>query len=270
MVPPTPACSQTWAREKASATSTFSPRSEPRFPPEIPQAQHRAKPVLWNTVAQYRVGKLFWPEVESNYTFYNGGSTEQREKAAGFRHPGHHHRQVRPAIPPIPNRVPASPLVPACKSLPQRFRLHVQPRAGYDRALDLLERTSPPQAEVTMPGSLPAFLFEHPQIKCIAKVLLYHLFFTMLQIRECYGYVNDQHYRLLKTCEFVKYSSTSATLKYGTKRGRPRSCVPRPPAFDVRLHPYRKQPGPRVHAFKHAGVLCVRCVTERIHDSTCI
>jgi hypothetical protein len=29
---------------------------------------------------------------------------------------------------------------------------------------------------------------------------------------------------VLKTCEFVKYSSTSATLKYGTKRGRPRYC----------------------------------------------
>jgi hypothetical protein len=34
------------------------------------------RPVLWNTVAQYRIGKLFWPEVESNATFYKGGAND--------------------------------------------------------------------------------------------------------------------------------------------------------------------------------------------------
>lgn len=30
--------------------------------------------VAWNTVAQYHVSKLFWPEIESNATFFHGGS----------------------------------------------------------------------------------------------------------------------------------------------------------------------------------------------------
>jgi hypothetical protein len=34
--------------------------------------------VVWNTVAQYHVGKLFWPEVESNATFYHGGPNDGR------------------------------------------------------------------------------------------------------------------------------------------------------------------------------------------------
>jgi hypothetical protein len=34
--------------------------------------------VVWNSVAQYRVGKLFWPEVESNATFYHGGPHDGR------------------------------------------------------------------------------------------------------------------------------------------------------------------------------------------------
>jgi hypothetical protein len=32
--------------------------------------------VLWNTVAQYRAGKLFWPEIESNATFFKGGAND--------------------------------------------------------------------------------------------------------------------------------------------------------------------------------------------------
>jgi outer membrane putative beta-barrel porin/alpha-amylase len=32
--------------------------------------------VVWNTVAQYRIGKLFWPEIESNATFYHGGAND--------------------------------------------------------------------------------------------------------------------------------------------------------------------------------------------------
>jgi hypothetical protein len=34
--------------------------------------------VVWNTVGQYHVGKLFWPEIESNATFYHGGSNDGR------------------------------------------------------------------------------------------------------------------------------------------------------------------------------------------------
>ncbi len=34
--------------------------------------------VLWNTVTQYHVGKFFWPEIESNATFYHGGPNDGR------------------------------------------------------------------------------------------------------------------------------------------------------------------------------------------------
>lgn len=34
--------------------------------------------VVWNTVGQYRVGKYFWPEIESNATFYHGGPNDGR------------------------------------------------------------------------------------------------------------------------------------------------------------------------------------------------
>ena len=34
--------------------------------------------VAWNTVAQYHAGKFFWPEVESNATFYHGGTNDGR------------------------------------------------------------------------------------------------------------------------------------------------------------------------------------------------
>lgn len=36
------------------------------------------RPVLWNAVAQYRIGKLFWPEIENNATFYHGGANDGR------------------------------------------------------------------------------------------------------------------------------------------------------------------------------------------------
>lgn len=32
--------------------------------------------VVWNTVAQYQIRKLFWPEIESNATFYHGGAND--------------------------------------------------------------------------------------------------------------------------------------------------------------------------------------------------
>jgi hypothetical protein len=34
------------------------------------------RPVAWNTVGQYHIARLFWPEVESNATFYKGGSND--------------------------------------------------------------------------------------------------------------------------------------------------------------------------------------------------
>lgn len=34
--------------------------------------------VLWNTAAQYHIGKYFWPEVEDNATFYHGGTNDGR------------------------------------------------------------------------------------------------------------------------------------------------------------------------------------------------
>jgi hypothetical protein len=34
------------------------------------------RPVLWNTTAQYHLGKYFWPELESNATFYHGGAND--------------------------------------------------------------------------------------------------------------------------------------------------------------------------------------------------
>jgi hypothetical protein len=34
------------------------------------------RPIAWNTAAQYRIGKLFWPEIESNATFYKGGTND--------------------------------------------------------------------------------------------------------------------------------------------------------------------------------------------------
>jgi hypothetical protein len=34
--------------------------------------------VVWNAVAQYRVGKFLWPEIENNATFYHGGTNDGR------------------------------------------------------------------------------------------------------------------------------------------------------------------------------------------------
>jgi hypothetical protein len=34
--------------------------------------------VVWNAVAQYHVGKFFWPEIENNATFYHGGANDGR------------------------------------------------------------------------------------------------------------------------------------------------------------------------------------------------
>lgn len=34
------------------------------------------RPVLWNVVAQYRIHKIFWPEIENNATFFHGGPND--------------------------------------------------------------------------------------------------------------------------------------------------------------------------------------------------
>lgn len=46
------------------------------LPTGSPAITTAGRPVAWNTVAQYRFGKLFWPEVESNATFYKGGTND--------------------------------------------------------------------------------------------------------------------------------------------------------------------------------------------------
>ena len=34
------------------------------------------RPVLWNVVGQYRIHKIFWPEIENNATFFYGGPND--------------------------------------------------------------------------------------------------------------------------------------------------------------------------------------------------
>lgn len=46
------------------------------LPTGNPAITASGRPVAWNTVAQYRIGKLFWPEIESNATFYKGGTND--------------------------------------------------------------------------------------------------------------------------------------------------------------------------------------------------
>jgi len=44
------------------------------------------RPIIWNTTAQYRIGKYFWPELESNATYYHGGPNDG--KSQNFLTPG--------------------------------------------------------------------------------------------------------------------------------------------------------------------------------------
>jgi hypothetical protein len=46
------------------------------LPTGNPAITTSGRPIAWNTVAQYRVGKLFWPQIESNATFYKGGTND--------------------------------------------------------------------------------------------------------------------------------------------------------------------------------------------------
>jgi hypothetical protein len=46
------------------------------LPTGNPATTSSGRPVLWNAVGQYRIGKLFWPELESNATYYKGGPND--------------------------------------------------------------------------------------------------------------------------------------------------------------------------------------------------
>jgi hypothetical protein len=46
------------------------------LPTGTPATTTAGRPILWNTVAQYQVGKLFWPELESNVTYFKGGPND--------------------------------------------------------------------------------------------------------------------------------------------------------------------------------------------------
>ena len=46
------------------------------LPTGTPASTTAGKPILWNAVAQYKVAKYFWPELESNATFYKGGTND--------------------------------------------------------------------------------------------------------------------------------------------------------------------------------------------------
>lgn len=56
------------------------------LPTGNPATNSSGRPVLWNTVAQYKVAKYFWPELESNATFYKGGTNDG--KTQEFLTPG--------------------------------------------------------------------------------------------------------------------------------------------------------------------------------------
>ena len=56
------------------------------LPTGNPALASSGRPVAWNTVAQLRMGKLFWPEIESNATFFKGGTNDG--KSQEFLTPG--------------------------------------------------------------------------------------------------------------------------------------------------------------------------------------
>ena len=56
------------------------------LPTGNPAVNAAGRPVLWNTAAQYKIGKLFWPELESNATFFHGGPNDG--KTQEFLTPG--------------------------------------------------------------------------------------------------------------------------------------------------------------------------------------
>lgn len=48
------------------------------LPTGNPAIAAAGRPIVWNTAAQVHVAKLFWPEVESNATFFKGGTNDRK------------------------------------------------------------------------------------------------------------------------------------------------------------------------------------------------
>ena len=46
------------------------------LPTGAPATTTTGRPLIWNTVAQYRLAKIVWPEIESNATYYKGGTND--------------------------------------------------------------------------------------------------------------------------------------------------------------------------------------------------
>jgi hypothetical protein len=46
------------------------------LPTGNPATNASGRPVIWNTAAQWKLHKVFWPELESNATFYKGGPND--------------------------------------------------------------------------------------------------------------------------------------------------------------------------------------------------
>lgn len=46
------------------------------LPAGDPAIDTAGRPILWNLVAQFKVRKIFWPELESNATFFKGGPND--------------------------------------------------------------------------------------------------------------------------------------------------------------------------------------------------
>jgi hypothetical protein len=46
------------------------------LPTGNPATNTAGRPIAWNTVGQYQIHKIFWPELESNATFYKGGPND--------------------------------------------------------------------------------------------------------------------------------------------------------------------------------------------------
>jgi hypothetical protein len=56
------------------------------LPVHQPAISVTGHPIAWNAAAQYHAGKLFWPEIESNATFFKGGANDG--KTQEFLTPG--------------------------------------------------------------------------------------------------------------------------------------------------------------------------------------
>ena len=103
------------------------------LPTGNPAITTSGRPVLWNTVAQYRVGKLFWPEIESNATFYKGGTNDG--KTQEFLTPGLIVGKC--ALHPSDPKSRPGLAVGARHADRHQPLPHLQPRAGADGKVDL-------------------------------------------------------------------------------------------------------------------------------------